>query len=298
MNLIKKGNLQYPLVLYNRTRSAADEVNLKFGHSVVASTLSEVVATANIIWSCVLNDEALIQAFDEILKHNIKGKIFVECSSVLPEITADISQKLKSAGAELVAMPVFGEPTLAAIGALTCVVAGPASAIIRIKPYIVGVVGASIIDLSGEPASYASLLKLIGNIIIVTTIQSISEMYVLAERTQLGAHHVQKLINTLIPSSLHTIYAQKLISGDYHATKPMVSVEKAIDLAAHVLDIAKTSGASVKSYEVGIESLSQAGSHAGLTSDISGIYGAIRVQSGLPFKHLGESESKVERNLL
>ena len=67
----------------------------------------------------------------------------------------------------------------------------------------------------------------------------------------------------------------------------MVEVSKARALASHVLELARASGTSLKSYEVAVEHLASAELSAGSTSDITGIYGAVRLESGLPFKNSG-----------
>jgi len=65
----------------------------------------------------------------------------------------------------------------------------------------------------------------------------------------------------------------------------MVEVSKARSLTSHVLDLAKSSGASVKGYEVAVEHLKVVEDHAGGKADITGIYGAVRLESGLPYKN-------------
>jgi hypothetical protein len=65
----------------------------------------------------------------------------------------------------------------------------------------------------------------------------------------------------------------------------MVEVHKARELTSQVLDVGKTHGVSLKSYEVVINHLADAESHAGPAIDITGIYGAVRLESGLPFEN-------------
>lgn len=284
-NLVEKGNISKPLILYNRTRATADETSAKIGHSKVAETIAELVSEADIIWLCVQNQTADREAFDEILKLDIQGKLFLDCTSLLPGVTDEISQKVLAKGAEFIAMPVFGEPSMAAIGALYCVPAGDKVSVDRIRPYLVGVVGQAVVDLSGEPPRKASLLKMIGNILIMTTIETLSETHVFAEKSGLGIEHMQNLILTLFPRPPHAVYTRKMTSGDYFSAYPMVDVAKAQELAAEVLDLARQSNTVLKSYEVAIEHLHEAGSHAGLNSDITGIYGAVRLENGLPFKN-------------
>lgn len=70
----------------------------------------------------------------------------------------------------------------------------------------------------------------------------------------------------------------------------MVEVSKARVLTAKVLALAKASNVSLKSYEVAVEHLAVAEAHAGREGDITGIYGAIRVESGLPFENGGSQD--------
>lgn len=104
-NLVLKGNLDKPLILYNRTRIRAKEHSSIIGHSSVAETLGEVVANSDIIWSCLENQEAVLETFESILNQDIRGKLFVESSTVLPDVTNHMAKRVIDAGAEFVAMP-------------------------------------------------------------------------------------------------------------------------------------------------------------------------------------------------
>ena len=63
----------------------------------------------------------------------------------------------------------------------------------------------------------------------------------------------------------------------------MVEVSKAQALASEVLGLAKKSQVSLPSYEAAAKQLAIAEQHAGPKCDITSIYGAVRVQSGLKF---------------
>lgn len=65
----------------------------------------------------------------------------------------------------------------------------------------------------------------------------------------------------------------------------MVKVSSARVLTAHVLDLAKQSGASVKGYQVAVDHLKVVEEHAGGSADINGIYGVVRLESGLPYEN-------------
>lgn len=104
-NLVQKGKLEKPLILYNRTASRTVALNTRIGHSTVAETVEEAVLPADIIFSCLTDEAAVNQIFDRIFKLEIKGKLFVECSTVLAAHMDDLSERVQAAGANFIAMP-------------------------------------------------------------------------------------------------------------------------------------------------------------------------------------------------
>lgn len=63
----------------------------------------------------------------------------------------------------------------------------------------------------------------------------------------------------------------------------MVEVSSARALTSKILDLAKKLNVSLPGYEVAINHLAVPEKHAGPKGDITGIYGAVRVESGLEF---------------
>lgn len=104
-NLVLKGNLEKPIFLWNRTKDRAAEHSLRIGHSVVVETAEEAVSNSDIIWTCLATQEAVISLFEIIMKKDITGKLFLECSTMTPESTNALAEKVLNAGGEFVAMP-------------------------------------------------------------------------------------------------------------------------------------------------------------------------------------------------
>ena len=104
-NLVRKGNLSSRLVLYNRTTSRATQLSDRLGHCTVAASMADAVANADIIFSCLTDDNAVIQAFREILKDDVKGKLFVSCSTTQPNTSDELAEMVEAKGAGLVTMP-------------------------------------------------------------------------------------------------------------------------------------------------------------------------------------------------
>jgi len=62
------------------------------------------------------DDAAVDETIDEALKGDVKGKLFVDCSTIHPETSEGLQKRLTEAGAEFVAGPVFGPPAAADAG--------------------------------------------------------------------------------------------------------------------------------------------------------------------------------------
>lgn len=78
-----------------------------------------------------------------------------------PDTTAAVAEKLRKAGAELVAAPVFGATPVAEEGRLLVAFAGSAAAFERVSPFLKGVIACEVLR-AGEAPEKAMLLKTTG----------------------------------------------------------------------------------------------------------------------------------------
>lgn len=113
-NLIEKGDLDKPLIIFNRTEKRAVDLNAKLppGKSTVASSLEESVAKADIVFTCLGDDAAIIDTLTTAVKESVKGKLFVDCSTVHPDTTNMLANTIQEKGAEMVACPGMNSPDL------------------------------------------------------------------------------------------------------------------------------------------------------------------------------------------
>ncbi|PMD47440.1 hypothetical protein L207DRAFT_506449 [Hyaloscypha variabilis F] len=286
-NLVEKGDLDKPLIIFNRTEKRATDLakSLPSGKSSVASSIDEAVSKADIIFTCVGDDAAINETIDAALKGSTKGKLFVDCSTVHPDTTEELAKKITGAGAEFVACPVFGAPAMADNGQLVYVLAGPKESVEKVKPYTKGVIGRAIVDFSGQPAGKATLLKVIGNTFVLNMVETLSEGHVLAEKSGLGTDNLHQFIETMFPGP-YTAYSTRMLSGDYHKRdKPLFAVDLARKDARHAMSLAKASGTRLKDVEIGDAHLEMVKKHKGEAGDIAGIYGAVRQEAGLKFEN-------------
>jgi len=286
-NLVEKGQLDKPLIIFNRTEKRATDLSksLPSGKSTVASTIEEAVSRSDIIFTCVGDDAAINDTIDAALKGDTKGKLFVDCSTVHPATTEGLAKKITAAGAEFVACPVFGAPAMADNGQLVCVLAGPRASVEKVKPYTKGVIGRANIDFGGQPVGKALLLKVIGNTFVLNMVETLSEGHVLAEKSGLGGDNLHQFIETMFPGP-YTAYSTRMISGDYHKREePLFAVDLARKDAKHAMNLANDAGTRLKDLEVADAHLEQVKKHRGEAGDIAGIYGVVRQEAGLKFEN-------------
>ena len=107
-NIIEKGNLSKPLIIHNRTVSVAEEKAKQWGGDskvVVASSVDDAVARADIIFTCLSNDKAITACIEAAVKGDVKGKLFVDNSTVAPDTTEMLAKTVEAQGGEFVASP-------------------------------------------------------------------------------------------------------------------------------------------------------------------------------------------------
>jgi len=286
-NLVEKGQLDKPLIIFNRTKKRAADLSksLPSGKSTVASSVEDAVSKSDIIFTCVGDDAAINETIDTALKGNAKGKLFVDCSTVHPDTTEGLAEKITAHGAEFVACPVFGAPAMADNGQLVCVLAGPKESVEKAKPYTKGVIGRAIVDFGGQSVGKATLLKVIGNTFILNMVETLSEGHVLAEKSGLGNDNLHQFIETMFPGP-YTAYSTRMLSGDYYKREePLFAVDLARKDARHAMALAKAAGTRLKDVEVADAHLEQVKRHRGEKGDIASIYGAVRQEAGLKFEN-------------
>lgn len=218
-NIVEKGDLDKPLIIFNRTQQKAHDLSAKLpsGKSTVIASIEDAVAKADVIFTCLGDDAAIMDtiAITNALKGPVGGKTFVDCSTVHPDTTNTLAERVQSKGAAFVACPVFGAPAMAEGGQLICVLAGPASAVEKVKPYCKGVMGRANIDFSDQKPGKATLLKVIGNTMILNMVESLAEGHTMAEKSGLGTQDLHQFIETMFPGP-YTAYSNRMMAGDYY----------------------------------------------------------------------------------
>ncbi len=215
----------------------------------------------------------------------MKGKLFVDCSTIHPDSTEAVAEAVLAKGAEFVAAPVFGAPAMAEAGQLVGVLAGPKSSVDKARPYFKSVTARAEIVMSDEPYHKASQLKIVGNTFVLNMIEQLAEGHVLAEKSGLGTSYLHQFIEHLFPGP-YTAYSTRMLSGDYYKRKePLFAVDLARKDLGHALKLAEAAGTRLTNAETDDAHLAKVKEHAGVNGDVAGIYGAVRLEAGLKYEN-------------
>ena len=105
-NLAEKGDLESPLIVFNRTAKRAADIASALGSKVqVAETIEDAAKRASMIFICLGDDAAVSETVEKILQQDVTGKLIVDCSTVAPDTTNRLAAKINAKGAEFVACP-------------------------------------------------------------------------------------------------------------------------------------------------------------------------------------------------
>lgn len=267
----------------NRTLSKGE--SLKAAGAIEEADYVSLVKSCDIIFTMISNDKVLDELVDSAFSRgSISGKIFVDTSTVHPDTVARAAEKLTAQGASFIASPVFGASAMAAAGKLIFAMAGPKAALETVKPFVLNVMGRSIIEL-GEEVSKSSMLKIAGNIIVIGLMEVISEVQVFAEKVGLGTETMEKMIADMFGPVAES-YSKRLTTGAYaplEGTAPGFAVSLAIKDAKHAISIANDHDMRLNVSEAALSHMLNARAYAGESLDSSSMYGTIRHESGLPF---------------
>ena len=178
-NLLAAG---HELTVFNRTRARAEP--LREQGATVAESAAEAARGAEAVVSMLADDKAAedtILGDEGLIKGLAAGAIHVSSSTLSVELSGRLAAAHQALGQGYVAAPVFGRPDVAAAKQLWVVAAGRASHVDRCAP-IFEAIGRGVSRL-GEEAPAANVVKLAGNFVIASMLESLGEAFALTRKS-------------------------------------------------------------------------------------------------------------------
>ena len=210
-NLLKAG---HELVVYNRTPAKARalvEQGAQAAAQVSDACQSDAVITMladdNAVESTVFGDKGMLASLG-------KGALHISMSTISVALSERMALAHGKAHQRFVSAPVFGRPDAAAAGKLFVAAAGAPDALDACVP-LFEAMGQRTFRLSDQPP-IANLVKLSGNFLIASTIESFGEAVALVGKAGVDVHqYIDFLTSTLFTAPVHKTYGALVASRKF-----------------------------------------------------------------------------------
>jgi 3-hydroxyisobutyrate dehydrogenase-like beta-hydroxyacid dehydrogenase len=211
LNLMTDG---HQVLAYDRNPAHVEA--LRAAGAKGASKLADLSACDAVLTS-LPDDEALaaVALHPEGLVHVMRpGAVHISMSTISPGLSRRLAGEHEACGQAYVAAPVLGNPDLARARQLFVLAAGRAAALERTRPLLERL--GQRLFVVGEDAAAANLMKLAGNVLTATTLQSMGEVLALLRKGGIDRHLAfDVLTNSLFDSKVHRAYGGKIVDERY-----------------------------------------------------------------------------------
>ena len=209
-NLIKAG---HEVTVYNRTPDKAGALaaaGAKVATTVAAACQGEAVMTM------LANDEAVeavVLGAEGVIASLRPGALHVSTSTISVALSQRLSEEHAKHGQRYVAAPVFGRPDAAAAAQLVIVAGGEKSAVEAARP-LLEATARKVFVIGAAPQS-ANLVKLSGNFLNASVIESLGEAFALIGKGGIDRQRYLEILGTLFNVPAYNIYGALIASGRF-----------------------------------------------------------------------------------
>jgi 3-hydroxyisobutyrate dehydrogenase len=209
-NLIKKG---YELGVYNRTHEKTKDFQ---GKAEIFKKPSEVAKNRDVVITMVRDHRAVEEVIfgeEGCIYGASEGTTFIDMSTISPEASKNIAERLKKKGFHFLDAPVSGSTWAAESGTLAIMVGGEREIFEKQKD-ILQTLGSKVVYM-GE-SGMGSLMKLVNNLVGACWTVSLAEALVLAKKGGLNLESVLEVLSAgAYKSPLVEIKGGKMAKGDF-----------------------------------------------------------------------------------
>ncbi|OHV00584.1 NAD(P)-dependent oxidoreductase [Mycobacterium talmoniae] len=231
-NLLRAG---HRVTAYNRSRAKAEPVADQGAR--VVDTVAEA-CRGDAVLTMLANDDAVEQVTfggHGVLASLPPGATHISCSTISVDLAQRLTAAHADAGQHYVAAPVFGRPEAAAAAQLFVVAAG-APAVLEPLTALFDAIGQRTFVVSEQPHA-ANLVKLSGNFLLATVIESLGEAIALVDKAGVDRlAYVDILTATLFDAPAYHTYGgliarQQFQPAGFAATLGLKDVRLALEAA-------------------------------------------------------------------
>jgi 3-hydroxyisobutyrate dehydrogenase-like beta-hydroxyacid dehydrogenase len=206
-NLLKAG---YRLRVFNRTASKAAPL-VKQGAQPVGRA-SDVAEPGGIVLTMLSDDRTVEEMCGEpggfIEKLGANG-IHISLSTISPGAARRLAEQHRKFKVTYIGAPVFGRPEAAAAKRMNVLVSGESAAKKRVAP-ILAAIGQATFDFGDAPDA-ANVVKICGNFMIASAIQTMAEAMTLAQKNGIdAAKMMDMMVQTIFACPIYQGYGRAL----------------------------------------------------------------------------------------
>jgi 3-hydroxyisobutyrate dehydrogenase-like beta-hydroxyacid dehydrogenase len=196
----------HDVTVWNRTASKAE--GLRPDNAKAARSVADATRDAEVAVTMLADDKAVegtVLGPDGIAAHLAPDGTHVSMSTISVDLSKRLAAEHAKRGQHYVSAPVFGRPEAAAAAKLFVVAAGDPAALERAK-LVFEAIGQRTFVIGSKP-EMANVVKLSGNFLISSVIESLGEAIALARKYEIDPHeYVEFLTNTLFAAPVYKTY--------------------------------------------------------------------------------------------
>ena len=205
----------HDVTVWNRSPSKAEE--LRTAGAKVGKSAGETVIEAEAVITMLADDHAVESAVlhsGGVLEHLPRGAMHISMSTISVALSKKLAEEHDKRGHQYVAAPVFGRPEAAEAGKLFVVAAGDKLAVERCKP-LLEALGQRVFVIGDKP-EMANVVKLSGNFLIASVIESLGEAIALTRKYGIDPRdYVEFLTNSLFAAPVYKTYGGIIAQEKY-----------------------------------------------------------------------------------
>ena len=219
----------YQLAVYDVDISKSDAIRAQSG--TVAKNIVELARTADVILSCLTNDDAVRSAYigpDGVFAGSRPGTVVLEMSTISPESSRDLHRLGAQGGIEVLDVAISGSTPAAEQGTLTLLVGGDRELFGAAEPIFQAI--AKQYFLLGAPGS-GTAMKLVVNTLLGVGMQAIAEAVAFGEKVGLDRERLLDVLSkTAVIAPAHVGKLARVAINDYDPQFPLRLMNKDFQL--------------------------------------------------------------------
>ena len=230
INILKKSGK--PLMVFDLNREKVAEMTILGAEE--ASSIKEIAEKCDVVVSMVPKSEHVISVYEELLLAAKEGQIFIEMSTIDPEVSRELAKKVAEKKASMIDAPVVKSVPAAETGTLGIYVGGCKETYEKVKD-ILACMGNNIIYLGENGAGL--VMKLCHNTLVSQIQNGVNEMITLAQNFGISVEEFMTAVSYGGAQNFYLDTKGKVIAeGNFKTAFSVENMDKDVNLTSALVN--------------------------------------------------------------